>query len=100
MDDQIGTRISALEAELQSLKHLVEEADEQPAAATSDRRGMVKLLAAGAVGAVTGAALLGAQPAAATQGDPVLAGEANTSTNATEFDASGDSGIRTFGHPY
>src|SRR3954451_16666509 len=101
MDDQIGTRISALEAELQSLKQMVEETDEQPAPPTSDRRGMVKLLAAGAVGAVTGAAVLGAQPAfAATQPAAAELGVANTSTDATGFEASGDTGIRAFGDPY
>src|SRR3954462_14046736 len=100
MDDQIGTRISALEAELQSLKQMVEETDEQPAPATSDRRGMVKLLAAGAVGAVTGAPPRGPQPAAAANGSNAVLGVVNTSTDATEFNASGDSGIRTFGNPY
>ena len=69
MDDQIGTRIAALEAELLSLKQTVGATDQQPEPATSDRRGMVKLLAAGAVGAVTGAALLGAQPVAAADDD-------------------------------
>jgi hypothetical protein len=100
MDDQIGTRISALEAELQSLKQLVEEADEQPAAATSDRRGMVKLLAAGAVGAVTGAALLGAQPVAAANGSTVHVGDSLTGTISTDFTISGDSALRLFGEPY
>src|SRR3954462_10936001 len=100
MDDQIGTRISALEAELQSLKQMVEETEKPTAPPTSDRRGMVKLLAAGAVGGVTGAAVLGAQPAFAAQGGNALLGIANESTNATEFTASGDTGIRAFGDPY
>src|SRR4051795_12663030 len=99
MDDQIGTRISALEAELQSLKQMVEETEEQPAPPTSDRRGMVKLLAAGAVGAVTGAALLGAQPAAAADGDAVLVGGSFTGTTSTDFTISGDSALRLFGDP-
>src|SRR4051812_38380210 len=101
MDDQMGTRISALEAELQSLKQMVEETEKPTAPPTSDRRGMVKLLAAGAVGAVTGAAVLGAQPAfAATQPAAAELGVANTSTDATGFEASGDTGIRAFGDPY
>src|SRR4051794_31788783 len=99
MDHQIDTRIAALEAELQSLKRVVESTDQKADPATSDRRGMVKLLAAGAVGAVTGAALLGAQTAAAADNGPALLGNANTSTTATEFTASGDSGIRAFGDP-
>src|SRR3954454_8354578 len=93
MDDQIGTRISALEAELQSLKQMVEATDQQPAPATSDRRGMVKLLAAGAVGAVTGAALLGAQPAAALDTQPVIQGADNEATNATILNASASSAL-------
>ena len=64
MQDRMAARIAALEAELADLKRDV--AGTPPdAVPTSDRRGMVKLLAAGAVGAVTGAAMLGAKPAAA-----------------------------------
>ena len=78
MDPRIEARIAALEAELSNLKALVAN-DAEPGAPTSDRRGMIKLVAASAVGAVTGAALLGAQPAAAADGDPVIQGEINES---------------------
>ena len=60
---------------------------------TSDRRGMIKLVAATAVGAVTGAALLGADPVAAADGQPVIQGANNVSTLATGMEASGSSGI-------
>jgi len=100
MDDQIDARIAALEAELLSLKQQIGSREQDHDAATSDRRGMVKLLAASAVGAVTGAALLGAQPAAAAQGGNAMLGVANTSTNATGFEASAESGVRAFGVPY
>src|SRR3954451_13747688 len=99
MNQRIDARIAALEAELNDLKTMV-TTESEGGPAKSDRRGMVKLLAAGAVGAVTGAALLGAQPAAAADGDPAKLGVANDSTNATEFSASGDTGIRAFGNPY
>ena len=96
MDERIETRIAELEAEIANLKAMVaSDADEGPQ--TSDRRGMVKLLAASAVGVVTGVAIFNAQPAAAVQGDPVLVGTLNTSTNATEFEASGDHAVRAFG---
>jgi hypothetical protein len=94
MDHRIEARIAALEAEIGSLKELVAaDSEGVPSAPLSDRRGMVKLLAATAVGAVTGAALLGAQPAAAAQGGPASVGVDNLSTEATGFHASGSSGV-------
>ncbi len=81
MDTRIEARIDALEAEISSLKRALVETDDGPV--TSDRRGMVKLLAATAVGAVTGAAILGAQPAAALHGGPMLKGQINEGTEET-----------------
>ncbi len=91
MDTRIEARIAALEAEISSLKQAVTETDDGPV--TSDRRGMVKLLAATAVGAVTGAAMLGAQPAAAADGDNVKIAQINEGTTATLLTASGDSAL-------
>jgi hypothetical protein len=94
MDQRIEARIAALEAEIGSLKELVAaESGGAPSASLSDRRGMVKLMAATAMGAVTGAALLGAQPAGAADSFPVLQGTDNLSTAATGLHASGSSGI-------
>ena len=52
MDQRIEARIAALEAELNSLKSLVAPTTES-GPVTSDRRGMMKLMAATAVGAAT-----------------------------------------------
>ncbi len=84
MEQRIEARIAALEAELNSLKALVAP-KEDSGPVTSDRRGMMKLMAATAVGAVTGAALLSAQPAAAADGDPVMLGEFNESESPTHL---------------
>jgi hypothetical protein len=92
MDHRIDARIAALEAEIGSLKALLAK-DGEASPPTSDRRGMVKLMAVSAVGAVTGAALLGAQPAAAVQGDPVLDGLSNDAQSATILNASDDSAL-------
>ncbi|HEX3088534.1 MAG TPA: hypothetical protein VHQ23_07745, partial [Ilumatobacteraceae bacterium] len=86
MEQRIEARIAALEAELNSLKALVAP-KEDSGPVTSDRRGMMKLMAATAVGAVTGAALLGAQPAAAADGDTVTLGGPNESTSPTQFNS-------------
>ena len=92
MNDRIEARIVELEAEIASLKAMVvADGDEGPQ--TSDRRGMVKMLAASAVGAAAGAAIFNAQPAAAVQGDPALLGMPNTSTNATGFTASNETAL-------
>lgn len=69
MDHRIETRIAALETEISSLKALLAD-DAEATQPTSDRRGMMKLMAVSAVGAVTGAALLGAQPIAAAATPP------------------------------
>src|SRR3954451_20580842 len=91
MNQRIDARIAALEAELNDLKTMVSsESNDGPA--KSDRRGMVKLLAVGAVGAVTGAAMLGAKPAAAADGDQLTAGgsfDAETPTLLTSASTQG-----------
>ena len=99
MDHRIEARIAALEHELNNLKTLVAD-DSAPSAPTSDRRGVIKLFAATAVGAVTGAALLGSQSAAAFDGQPVMQGDTNefssptllTSTNNTALILNGQGG--------
>jgi hypothetical protein len=90
MDHRIEARIAALEAELSELKKAV-AAEASPQ--TSDRRGMIKLVAATAVGAVTGAAMLGAEPAAATDLLPILQGQPNDGVSATGIHASGSHAI-------
>jgi hypothetical protein len=92
MENRTEARITALENEINRLKGLLnnEAADSQ---GMSSRRGMVKLMAVTAVGAVTGAALLGAQPAAAADGEVAIQGQLNETTSATHFRASGDSGV-------
>ena len=92
MDHRIEARIAALETELSSLKALV-ATDAESGPATSDRRGMVKLLAASAVGVVTGAAILGAQPAAAAQGGNAVLGQFNDSDTATTFRVINDTAV-------
>jgi len=95
MGKQIEERISALEEEISALKRAVADDAGLP---TSDRRGMIKLMAATAVGAATGAALLGAEPAAAVDGvDPVLLGTDNESTLITTISAATESGLGLVG---
>jgi hypothetical protein len=92
MDQRVVARIAALESELTSLKSMV--AGETGAApSTSDRRGMIKLVAATAVGAVTGAALLSAQPAAAADSDNLKLGEINDATSPTLLTTVGNSAL-------
>jgi hypothetical protein len=93
MDQRIEARIAALENELSSLKSLLAR-ETDGGAPTSDRRGMVKLLAATAVGAVTGAAMLGAQPAAAADNDNIKLGEINDSESPTVVNTSNGSVLR------
>ena len=88
MEHRIEARIAALENELNSLKALV-SAEAESGAPVSDRRGMMKLMAATAVGAVTGVAFLSAQPAAAADGDYATLGEFNQSDAPTQFFAGG-----------
>ena len=90
MDHRTEARIAALETEISSLKALLAK-DGEASPPTSGRRGMVKMMAVSAVGAVTGAALLGAKPAAAAQNGPVLIGNNNDGISATILNASGDS---------
>src|SRR3954454_18349792 len=99
MNQRIDARIDALDAAPPELKTMV-TTESEGGPAKSDRRGMVKLLAAGAVGAVTGAAILGAQPAAAANNDPVSVGDSLTGTISTDFTITGDSALRLFGDPY
>jgi hypothetical protein len=85
-------RIDALEAEVRVLRKTVPRtppADETaPSSRVADRRGVVKLLAASAVGAVTGVALPG-RSVAADDGDPVLLGNENFATGETRIISSG-----------
>src|SRR4026209_2501866 len=90
MKDRVDARIAALEAELNDLK--AQRATEE-GPTKSDRRGMVKLLAAGAVGAGTGAFMLGAKPAAAADGDPFTLGIINEAQSATVLNSI-DDGLR------
>ncbi|HEY0520803.1 MAG TPA: hypothetical protein VGC84_15015 [Ilumatobacteraceae bacterium] len=80
MDNRIDARIAALEIEIGRLKAAL--GDKVDGASTSDRRGMLKLIATTAVGAVTGGAILNAQPAAAADGDAVYLGQPNESVAA------------------
>lgn len=100
MDHTIETRIAALEAEIAGLKALLADQD-GGAPHTSDRRGMMKMLAAGAVGAVTSAAVLAAQPAAAAPlPDVLVQGVDNTGANTTGIIATGGTAVRVDGTPY
>src|SRR6185295_3158291 len=94
MDHRIEARIAALETEISSLKELLTK-DGEASPPTSDRRGMMKLMAVSAVGAVTGAALLGAQPAAAANLDPVIQGDLNEPTSPTIISTTGNTALIT-----
>src|SRR4051812_1881521 len=83
MDMATEARIAALEAEISELKKAVGD----HGSPTSDRRGVIKLIAASAVGAVTGGALLGTDGVAATDGMPVVQGMANTGVSATGLES-------------
>ncbi|MEO8265259.1 MAG: hypothetical protein ABI706_07065 [Ilumatobacteraceae bacterium] len=102
MDERIEARIAGLEAEIANLKAMVtsdSRTEIELGPPTSDRRGMVKLLAASAVGAVAGAAIFNAEPAAAIQGGGAMLGMPNDSANTTGFTASNDVGVTAFGSP-
>ena len=92
MDHRIEARIAALETEISTLKALLAD-DAEASPPTSDRRGMMKLMAVSAVGAVTGAALLGAQPAAALDGNPVIQGQLNEPNSPTIIKTTGNSAL-------
>jgi hypothetical protein len=92
MDHRTEARIDALETELGRLKALLAK-DGEASPPTSDRRGMMKLMAVSAVGAVTGAALLGAKPAAALDGDPVIQGDFNQPASPTIISTLGNSAL-------
>jgi hypothetical protein len=96
--------VEALEAELAAIRGAArprsrpaENAEaEGPHIAVSspvaDRRGVVKLLAASAVGAVAASALR-AQPAAAADGQAVVQGQVNNASTATHLNASDDTAL-------
>lgn len=89
MDDTTRAPVEAREVE----QHEGFESDPSPPSEpVSDRRGVVKLLAASAVGAVAGAALHG-QQAAAADGDPVLLGTVNEAATVTEVQTSDDTAL-------
>ena len=99
MDDTLIARVEALEAELAAIRGTarprprsvdaahVAEPPESVGPPVSDRRGVVKLLAASAVGAVAATALHG-QQVAADDGDFVVLGDVNEATTLTEIHAS------------
>jgi len=103
-DNTLELRVQALEAELDAMRRtartrstpaIAVDVSESPAlegSPVSDRRGVVKLLAATAVGAVAGAALHG-QSVAAADGQPVIQGGLNDAQTATMLSASSDQGL-------
>jgi hypothetical protein len=108
-DNTLEARVQALEAELATMRRTggsrsrsgkATTHDERPAISESvpagppvaDRRGVVKLLAASAVGAVAGAAING-QHVAATDTQPILQGEENNGTKVTWIYASDDTAL-------
>jgi len=103
--EALEARLAVLESELSALRggNATDRgspavprpsADASPAGGvpTSDRRGVVKLLAASAVGAVAGGALY-ARPAAAADGDAVLQGDTNEASTATILHATDESAL-------
>ena len=107
-DNTLEARVQALEAELAAVRRAAlprsravvavdgsapdepeVQADGPP---VSDRRGVVKLLAATAAGAVAGVALKG-QPVAADDGEPVVQGDLNEAQTATLLRASNDQAL-------
>ena len=94
MDGRIEARIVGLEAEIATLKAMVagdRDTEVEAGPPTSDRRGMVKLLAASAVGAVAGVAIFNAEPAAALTKDAMTVGGSFTTDT--------DNGLTIFGTP-
>jgi len=105
LDNTLEARVQALEAELEAIRGVERpsrgavipagEKESPPpvtGSAVSDRRGVVKLLAAGAVGAVT-ATVLKATPAAAADGQAVIQGQVNNASTATHLHASDDTAL-------
>ena len=104
MDDALAARVEALEAELAVMRRaggLRSSSREVPKAIgpevtaslpMSDRRGVVKLLAGSAAGAVAGVALHG-QKAAAADGDPLVLGTVNDASTLTEVHTSNDTAL-------
>jgi hypothetical protein len=100
----LEARVEALEAELAVIRNgarprpravettHAEQRHVSAGPSVSDRRGVVKLLAASAVGAVAATALHGRQ-AAADDGDPVLLGDVNEATTLTEIHTSDDTAL-------
>jgi hypothetical protein len=93
---ETDARLAALEAEIAKLKAHVAATAGPP---KSDRRTIVKTLAASALGATAGVAAFNAKSVAALDGETAKLGSLNTSTNATQFEASADVGVVAFGAP-
>jgi hypothetical protein len=85
MSGDLHRRLGDLEAEVASLRAMLDEST--PAPATS-RRHLLRAAAAGAVGVVGGAAAL-ARPTAAATGQPLLLGQANTADAVTSLENDG-----------
>jgi hypothetical protein len=111
MDSMHGAPVEPLEADLDSTRDVsrprgrrVDPVGRKPReakdeASVSDRRGVVKLLAAGAVGAVAGATLRG-QQATAADGDAVVQGHENNATNMTTLTASNNTALYLWSDVY
>jgi hypothetical protein len=108
-DNTLEARVQALEAELSAVRRrsssrprataastdaeLALTPDSEPSGPTvSDRRGVVKLLAATAVGAVAGATISG-QQVAATDGQAIVQGQRNDGTDVTWIYASDETAL-------
>ncbi len=85
---ELESKVSELSAQLERLTALLareeRDGDRRDGNATAERgsrRQMLKLAGAAAAGAVASTAVLGAQPAAAANGDPMLHGSINTTEN-------------------
>jgi len=105
LDNTLEARVQALEAELEAIRGVKRPSggsvvaareEAKPASVAgppvSDRRGVVKLLAAGAVGAVATTALR-AQPVAAADGQAVVQGSTNNAQTTTILRASDDTAL-------
>jgi hypothetical protein len=85
MTADLQRRLHDLEAEVASLRTALDQSTTAPA---TSRRHLLRAAAAGAVGVVGGAVVLG-RPAAAATSDPVLLGQANTADAVTSIENNG-----------